>query len=145
MAAAAWVFYNRAKRFLADGTFDLDTNVYRMGLVQTTSNYQTVTLTAYASITNEVASGNGYASSGKTVSATVWTAGASASEYRFNGNAVVWSASGGNIVGIQGAVVFQSGGKLMMFSVLTTANFTVADGNTITISPNATNGLFELN
>ena len=145
MAAAAWVFYNEAKQGLGDATINLNTGIFRLALVQTTSNYQTATLSAKSEITNEVANGFGYVTSGKTISATTWTAGESAAEYRFNGNAVVWTATGGTIPAIQGAVAFLSGGPLLMYSVLTTAKFTVADGNTITITPHATNGLFELN
>ena len=64
-------------------------------------------------------------------------------KYRFDSTAVVWTATGGTIANIKYAVVYQSGGKLVCFSKLTTAQFTLAEDNTLTVTPSAS-GIFEL-
>lgn len=144
MAAAAWAFYNKFKEYLADGTLDLDNDIFRMSLHKSTSNASTATLSTYAQLTNEVTNGNGYVTTGKTLSATTWAAGASASEMRFDGTAAIWTASGGDIASVMYAVIYESAGKLMSWSKLSSSIFSVTDGNTLTVTPSA-NGVFELN
>jgi hypothetical protein len=147
MAAGAWTFYNAAKKHLMDGTIDLDTNSFRMSLYLSTSNAATVTLSTRTSVTNEVAENYGYSSSGKPLASITWGAGASATEWRWNCAAIVWTAAGGTITGVKFAVIWQSSGvadKLVCFSQLSTAGFNVTTGNTLTITPSA-NGIFELN
>ena len=151
MAASAWAFYNQFKMFLADGTIDLDNDTFRLGLYTSASNAATATLSTRGQITNEVANGNGYTTGGKTLSAVTWATGASAGEMRFDCTAKIFSASGGSIANVRYAVVYDestgaSAGnrKICFYSALSTAQFTVTDGNTLTITPSA-NGLFELN
>lgn len=147
MAAGAWTFYNIAKKKLMDGSIDLDTNTFRMSLYTSASNAATVTLSTRTSVTNEVTEAFGYSSSGKPLASVTWAVGASATEYRWNAAAIVWTAAGGSIASIKFAVIWQSSGvadKLLCFSQLSTAQFTVTSGNTLTITP-STNGIFELN
>jgi len=151
MAASAWVIYNTFKRYMADGTMDLDGDTFRMGLYTSASNAATATLSIRSEVTNEVANGNGYVTGGKTLAGVTWSTGASAGEMRFDATATIWSASGGNIANIRYAVLYDEttgasagGRKLVAYSALSTAQFTVTDGNTLTITPSA-NGVFELN
>lgn len=151
MAASAWVIYNTFKRYMADGTCDLDGDTFRMGLFTSASNAATAALSVLGSVTNEVANGNGYATGGTTLAGVTWSTGASAGEMRFDATATIWSASGGNIANIRYAVIYDettgtSAGnrKIVSYSALSTAQFTVTDGNTLTITPSA-NGVFELN
>lgn len=151
MAASAWVIYNTFKRYMADGTMDLDANTFRMGLYTSASNAATATLSIRSQVTGEVSAANGYVLGGKTLAGVTWSTGASAGEMRFDATATIWSASGGNIVNIRYAVIYDestgtSAGdrKLVANSALSTAQFTVTDGNTLTITPSA-NGIFELN
>jgi len=151
MAASAWVIYNKFKEYMADGTMDLDDDVFRLGLYTSTSNAGTATLSTRGSVTNEVTNANGYATGGKTLAGVTWATGASAGEMRFDATATIWSASGGNIANIKYAVIYDettgtSAGNrnLVASSQLSSANFTVTDGNTLTITPSA-NGIFELN
>jgi hypothetical protein len=130
-----------------DGTIDLDTNTFRMALYLSTSNAATATMSGKGSVTNEVASGYGYSSSGKVLAGVTWAAGASASEWRWTFTAPVWTASGGTITGVKYAVIIQNSGsvdKLLCYSQLSTAGFNITTGNTLTITPSA-NGCFELN
>jgi len=144
MAAAAWAFYNKFKEYMADGTLDLDTDIFQLSLHKSTSNASTATLSTYASLDNEVTQANGYLTGGKTLSATTWSVGASASEMRFDATAAIWTASGGSVTSIMYAVIRESAGKLVAWSKLSSSVFAVTDGNTLTITPSA-NGVFELN
>lgn len=144
MAASAWAFYNSFKEFMADGTIDLDTHNFWMSLHTSASNAATNTLSTFASVTGEIPDGNGYSTSGKVLSGVTWGNGASASEKRWDATARIWSATGGNISAIKYAVIRNSAGKLVCRSQLSTAQFSVTTGNTLTITPSA-NGIFELN
>ncbi len=153
MAAQAWKFYNMAREFLLDNTIDIDGAAFRMSLYQSAASFATATLSTRNELSgagNEVSEENGYSSSGKTVSASTWITGGSAAVRRFDSTAVVWTATGGTIVNIKGAVVWVSAGagqtgseKLLIFASLTSSEFTLAQGNTLTITPSAT-GVFEL-
>jgi hypothetical protein len=146
MAAGAWTFYNIAKKKLADGSIDLDTNSFRMSLYTSASNAATVTLSTRTSVTSEVTEANGYSSSGKPLASITWANGASAKVWRWNAAAIVWTAAAGSITGVKYAVIWQSSGvadKLLCFSQLSTAAFNITSGNTLTITPSA-NGIFEL-
>ena len=143
MAASAWVVYNLGKKYLMQGDIDLNLSTVRMTLHTSASNAATATLSTYSQLTNELASGNGYSTSGKAITYT-WTVGASASEYRFDATAVIWTATGGNIANIKFAVLSVAGSKLIAYSQLTTTQFTLSTGSTLTITPSA-NGIFELN
>ena len=151
MAASAWVFYNMFKEYALDGTIDLDTDVFGIALFTSASNAATATLSLRSQVTNEVASANGYAIGGKTISAVTWGSGASVSEKRWDGTTKIWSASGGNISAVRYAVLYDistgaSAGaqKLVQYAALSTAQFSVSIGNTLTVTPSA-NGFFELN
>lgn len=155
MAVAAWIIYDEAQRFLVDGTIDLPTTAVNVHLFNSSSNAATDTLSVFSELTNELASSNGYTLSGKALTDT-WSTGASAGEFRYDATAVIWTASGGNLgnntaikvavlVATTGASAKATTNKIIAYSVLSTAGFTVADGNTLTLTPNATNGLMELN
>ena len=148
MAASAWVIYNEAKKYLMTGDIDLDAATLRIGLYTSASNAATATLSRLDQVTNEVTEANGYSSSGKALTYT-WTTGASASEMRLDATAVIWTATGGSIANIKYAVIWETGAsanarKLLCYSQLSTSQFTVTIGNTLTLSTPA-NGIFELN
>lgn len=150
MAASAWAFYNQFRRYSMDGTIDLDTDTFRMQLHTSASNAATLTNSIRSQITNEVASGNGYAQGGKTIAGVTWSTGASAGQMRFDATALIWSASGGTIANVRYAVIYDestgtSAGnrKLVANSALSTAQFSITDGNTLTVTPSA-NGIFQL-
>jgi hypothetical protein len=143
MAAGAWTLYNEAKKYLMTGDIDLNASTLRMTLHTSASNANTATLSTIGSVTNEVTESNGYSSSGKALTYT-FTVGASASEYRLDATAVIWTATGGSIANVKFAVISVAGGKLLCRSQLSTSQFTVTIGNTLTITPDAL-GIFEVN
>ena len=120
-----------------------------MTLHLSTSNAATLSLSTYGSVTNQVANANGYATSGKSFNNT-WTAGASASQYRFNTTSigVFWSANADTIAGIKFAVIWCSGAsagakKLLAYAALSAGAFNITAGNRLTISPTAS-GFFDM-
>ena len=147
MAAAAWSFYNSFREYLGEGNFDLSgAGVNFMMALHTSAASANVTnaaLSTQASLSNECSNGNGYTTGGASVTSRTWAAGASAGVFRWDSTAVVWTATGGTIANIKYAVIYQSGNKLVCFSKLTTSQFTLADANTLTVTPSAS-GIFEL-
>lgn len=151
MAASAWVLYNLAKQKLGDGTHVLDTDVFRLGLYTSASNAATVTLSTRGSVTGEVVNANGYLTGGQTLGSVTWGAGASAGVRQFDSAAEVFTASGGTILNAKHAVIYNnskgaSAGlrPLLCTSQLSTAEFDLTDTNTLTITPDVTNGIFEM-
>ena len=142
MAATAWSFYNSFREKLGEGDFDLSgTGVNFFMALHTSAASANATNATF--IANEVAAANGYATGGLSVSGRTWAAGASAGVFRFDSTAVVWTATGGDISNVKFAIIYQSGGKLVCFSKLTTSQFTLSEDNTLTVTPSA-NGVFEL-
>lgn len=146
MVASAWTVYDTALEYLMDGSFDLDTDTFTMALFTSASNAATTTLSILSEVTNQVANGNGYTTGGQNLSAVTWAAGASARQLRLDATANVWSASGGNIANVRYAVIYDNthaSDALLCQAALSTAQFTITDGNTLTVTPSAT-GIFNL-
>jgi hypothetical protein len=81
---------------------------------------------------------------GITLSAVTWATGASAKELRFDFSVPIITASGGDISNIKFAVVATTGNELVGWTRLTSSQFTLTSGNTMTITM-PSGGMFELN
>ena len=114
-----------------------------MKLARSASNASTFTLSTFASITNEISARGGYAAGGRALTSMVWTVGASAKSYKFNAANLPITASGSSLVNVKFGVIGVSGGKLLCWSKLSTAQFTVASPLVLTVQFNAL-GIFEL-
>lgn len=140
MAAGAWAVYNKAKKYIGNATLRLDT-AKRITLHTSASNANTATLSIYSELTSEVTEANGYSSSGKSLTTIAWTVGASAGQYKFDADDVVWTGTGGSIANIKFAVISNvsggASGKLLCRSQLTSSQFTLALGNTLTLQMNS--------
>ena len=66
------LIYNSFREWMADGTIDLDADTFKVALL-TTSYTPATTHLGYASLTNEVASGNGYTTGGNALDSVTWT------------------------------------------------------------------------
>lgn len=128
-AAGSWTFYNSFREYVADGTIDLDTHVFKVLL--TTSSYtpSAASHTQISDITNEL-SGSGYAR--YTLTAT-WTR--SGATVTFDSDDATFTASGGSITA-RYAVIFDDtttspADALVCYCVLdsTPADVTVTDGD----------------
>ena len=143
MAAGAWTVYNLAKKKIGNSTLNLAATTYRMTLHTSASNANTATLGVYGSVNNEVAEANGYSSSGKALTTERWTVGAaSAGQYMFDVDDVIWTATGGGINAIKFAVIWISGASanarhLLCRSQLTSGAFNLSQNNTLTIQINS--------
>jgi hypothetical protein len=151
MAAGKWKVYDLAKKYLADGTHDLDdTTNWKMALFLSTSNANTLSVgtSVYGDLTNEHANANGYTTGGVAVASESWTNSAGTITFTLaNG---LWTASGGSIVA-RFAVIYRNATvnsivkPLLCVCLLDTtpADVTVTTGNTLTVSINAS-GVFTL-
>ena len=150
MAAGKWKVYDFAKKYLADGTFDMDNAALglTMALFLSTSNCETLSVGTgvYGDLTNEHANANGYTTGGIALTSETWVRAADVTT--FDCADVVWTASGGSIVA-RFAVIYCNATvnsivkPLLCISLLDTvpADVTATTGNTLTIAINAS-GVF---
>ncbi len=153
MAASAWTVFNTFRRDIGNGTLDLDTTNFDLHLFTSaaSANVMNDLLSTLGSMSNEVANGNGYLISGRIMVET-WTIGDSVGQYRWDMSDIIWTATGGTIPNIRYAVIVgrtQDSGKnasnaVMMRAALTTTQFTLQQGSTLTVSTPANDGIFEL-
>lgn len=154
MAAGPWKIYARAKRAIGAGNITLGAGVFKMQLHRTSASAAILALSTRSvntSIPGEISATGGYVAGGRDlVPATAqWTTGASAREMRFTYTTagLVFTASGASLNNIRYALIRNStgagAGRVLCFCTLSTAAFTVAPGNTLTIAPNAS-GVFTL-
>lgn len=138
-AAGAWTFPNAARTDLLNGTFDIDTDSWKMALFLSTSNIGAAS-TTYAGVTNEHASANGYTTGGIAMTLTL----AGTTTVTVDGNDPVWTASGGSIVA-RFAVIYEVGGRVLCYCLLDAApaDVTVTTGNTLTVALHSS-GIFTL-
>ncbi|MDD4873402.1 MAG: hypothetical protein PHE15_00265 [Dehalococcoidales bacterium] len=141
MAAGAWVMTNTTRTKLLNGTFDIDSDTYKMALFLSTSDLGAAS-TDFASVTNEVGTTNtGYSAGGKAITLTlsgtttvkvdidtdpVWTAGSAGLTARF-------------------ACIYEVGGDVVCYCLLDSspADVSVTEGNTLTVAAH-TDGVFTL-
>jgi hypothetical protein len=153
MAAGTWKVFNNAKLKLGAGTLNMS-GAFRMALFTSASNLKTAAsakpLVLLGSVSNQVASGYNYCTSGKTIPNEAWAVGANAStmHFDFTATGVKWSANGGTIAAIKYALIFTSGASAgacfnVAYVTLTTSPLSLADTNTLTVKPAAT-GVFTL-
>ena len=150
MAVGAFTFYKNAHLNIS-GTINLGSTNFRAHFYTSASNFGTNTLSSLTSLTNEVASAYGYVKSGKAIGSVTWAAGTSAGQAKFTAAAWVLTAGASAIVGIKGVVIVgttstsakNGANKLLCFSTLSTSQFTLSKGNTLTITPSAS-GIFVL-
>lgn len=139
-AAGAWVFTNGGRTSLLDGTFDIDSDTWKMALFLSTSNIG-ATSTTYAALTNEHANANGYTTGG--IAVTLTLAGTMTVTVDIDTDPV-WTAAGGSIVA-RFAVIYEVGGNVLCYCLLdsTPADVTATTGNTLTVAAHAS-GVFSL-
>lgn len=125
---------------MLNGTFDLDTDTFRIALFQSTSDLGAAS-TTYAAVTNEVATANGYTQNAKAV--TLALSGTTTVTVDETTNPV-WTASGGSIVA-RFAAIYKVSGNVLCYCLLDSApaDVTTTDGNTLTVTISAS-GLFTL-
>lgn len=138
MAAGTWIFTDTLRTSLIDGTFDIDTDTFRIALFQSTSNLASGS-TTYAGLTNEVATANGYVQNAKSVTLSISGTTSVTVDETTNPS---WTASGGSITA-RFAVIYKVSGNVLCYCLLDSApaDVTATDGNSLTMTIPAT-GLF---
>lgn len=150
-AAGKWKVYDFPKKYIGDGTIDLDeTTNWKMALYLSTSNADTlgVGTGVLADLTAEHANANGYLTGGVALTGITWVR--AAGTITFDCSDAVWTASGGSIV-TRFAVIYKNATvntivkPLLCVSLLDTtpADVTATTGNTLTVTINAS-GVFTL-
>lgn len=147
MAASAWTVFDRAKHKIGDGTIDLSGGTFRLSLHQTAASANLVgNITIQSSVGSE-SSGGGYPAGGTALGGIAWTAGASAGQQRFDCTDPIFTADGSALSAVRYAVIVQSlgatSGHLLCYAALSTSQFDVTTGNTLTVQMNAS-GIFTL-
>lgn len=143
--------YDLAKKYLADGTHDLDdTTNWKLALFLSTSNANSLNVgtAVYGDLTNEHANANGYTTGGAAIAGQTWVN--AAGTITWDANDVTFSAAGGSIVA-RFAVIYRNATvntivkPLLLICLLDTtpADVTATTGNTLTIQMNVS-GLFTL-
>jgi len=126
---------------MLNGTFDFDTDTFKVALFLSTSNIGAAS-TTYAGVTNEHANANGYTTGG--ISLGALTLSGTTTVTVDDPADMVWTASGGSITA-RFAVLYESGGDVVCYCLLdsTPADVTATNGNTLTIALHAS-GIFTL-
>jgi len=142
MGAGAWAVHDTVIYEMATGNVDTDTDVFKIILCSSSSNEATTSVVALASLTNQLATANGYTQNDKTLTVTDSQV---SGTYTFDSDNAVWTASGGPITA-RYAVIYDDThpSDLIIAHVLlddTPADVTATDGNTFTVTMNAS-GIF---
>ena len=139
MAAGPWLFTNGGRTSLLDGTFDIDSDTYKMALFLSTSDLGAASTTYPA--TNEHANANGYLTGGIAIALTL--AGTTTVTVDITTDPV-WTAAGGSIVA-KFACIYEVAGNILCYCLLEAggADVTVTTGNTLTVAAHAS-GVFTL-
>jgi hypothetical protein len=148
MAAGAFVVFKRAKGNLGKAALNFSTGAYYMMLFRTSASAGLVgNLSTYASLVGQVSATGGYTAGGKAITGVTWVTAGSAGQWMLDSTATIFTASAAAINNIRYAVIRNStgalAGKLVCYAPLTTTQFTLASGNTLTVTPSA-NGYFRL-
>lgn len=138
-AAGAWTFTNAGRTSLLNGTFDIDSDTWKMALFLSTSNIGAAS-TTYAGLTNEHANANGYTTGGVAITLSL----SGTTTVTVDSTDATWTASGGSIVA-RFAVIYEVGGNVLCYCLLddTPADVTVTTGNQLTVQIHAS-GVFTL-
>lgn len=142
---ATFTFFHEFKRYLADGTIDLDTHTFKAMLTNTAPTAATDTVKA--NIT-EISAGNGYSAGGTALSSVSWAeTGAGVGTWKFSAADLAFTASGGDIAAARYVVIYDdtptSPADPLVGYLDYGSSFTITNGNSLTVGF-AANGLFTL-
>lgn len=142
---ATFTFFDEFKKYLGDGTIDLDTHAFKAELTNTAPT--TGTNTVKADIT-EISAGNGYTAGGATLASVTWAeTGSGTGVWQFTCADITWTASGGSIGPFRYVVFYDDTPSSPADPLVGLLDYgsavTVTDGNTFTVDVGAS-GLFRL-
>jgi len=135
MTATAWTLPNGARTWLLDGTFDIDSDTWKMALHTSASNIGSGS-TTWAGVDNEVGTTNtGYTAGGNSITLTLSGTTTVTIDIQTD---PVWTAGTANLTA-RFAVIYEVAGNVFCYCTLddTPADVTATDGNTLTVAANA--------
>jgi hypothetical protein len=141
MAATAWGFFNKAKKLLAQETngirLDSATQKFKMSLHTSAVFSTSASARAYSlfsALGNEIVAQGGYSAGGRTLAGVAWTLQGDPGSVKWDATDLVFTAvSAGSV----------TSGYPLCWSRLSTSQFSVTSGNTLTIQFAAA-GIFTL-
>ena len=134
--------YDHFLEILGDGSIDMDTDTFKIALMDS-SHVFAVANTTWADVSaNEIANGNGYTTGGAALTSVTW--GQVSGTVTFDFANTQWTASGGSISATD-AVIYDdtSGTDLLICSIDFGGTETAEAGATFSINVNAS-GLFAI-
>lgn len=143
MAVTANLYTNAIKHLTSDTNYTSDTiNVILCSSAYTPDqdNHE-----FYSSITNELATANGYTAGGVALGTKSISVDATTNQTRYKAAATTWTATTGNTITARYAIVYKSTGTASTSPLLAYVNFGVdvsATGAAFTITWDATQGAF---
>lgn len=130
-----------ARKNLLNGTFDLDSDTFKMALLASTAVITATTDDAFATVSGDEVStsSTGYAAASLTLAVT----GASTAKVDI-GTDPIWTATTDGFVA-RYAVIYEDGGNMLCFAPLESdsSDVSITTGNTLTLAAAAT-GVFTL-
>lgn len=142
---AVFTLFHEFKRYLADGTIDLDTHSFKAALTNTAPD--AAANTVLADIT-QIAAGGGYTTGGVALTSVTWAeTGAGTGVWQWSAADISWTASGADIATHRYLVIYDdtptSPADPLVGYVDRGSSATITNGNTRTWDIGAS-GLFQL-
>lgn len=145
---ASITFFQSFRKWIADGTFDLDAGTFKVSLHSSSYTPNAATQSVGADLTNELATANGYTAGGATLGSVTWVQ--AGGTVTWDAADTAWSAAGGSLVARYAVIraVGTLNGRvdpLVAYILLdiTPADVTTTTGNTLTLQWNGS-GIFAL-
>lgn len=142
------IFFDSFREWLADATFDLNTDTFAWTAHTSAFAPNVATMSVAADLTNEVANGNGYITGGQNLTGVTWAQAAGVSKFDAADHSYTGSGAGFAIryevlrkVGTANGRVNPLVGYRLLDSA--PADVAVAAGNTVNVQENA-GGIFTL-
>lgn len=142
---ATFTLFDEFKKYLGDGTIDLDSHTFKWMLTNTAPSVANNTVKA--DIT-EISAGNGYTAGGQALDSVTWSeTGSGTGIFRFTAADEVFTASGGSIGPFRYVVLYDDTPSSPADPLVGYLDYgseaTLTSGNTFTVDVGA-NGIFEL-
>ena len=145
MAASAWTVFDTAKQKIGTGLIALSGDTFRLALYATAAS---ATITGDVSIQSSIASessGGGYPLGGTTLASNTWVE--SGGSVKFDATDPIFTASLSVLSAVRYAAIVTSvaatSGLCLCYAALSTVQFDVSTGNTLTVQF-ASTGIFTL-
>jgi hypothetical protein len=104
MSQGTLTLFQEFSKSLADGTHDMDTNVFKLALITTIPTVADVS-PALADYTEVV--GTGYTAGGELLT-TTWTVAAGVSDFKHTGGTITWTQNGAGPADIKAGLIYDT-------------------------------------